>query len=58
MARGWQKESERMVWLIALSATLIVIGVTLTASHLRKEAGPSSHAADFTSSADGGDNGQ
>lgn len=53
-----KRKSERMVWLIALLATLIVVGVTLMAGHLRRKAGPTYQSGDFTSSADGGDNTQ
>ena len=40
-----------MVWLIALTATLVVIGLTLVAGHLRSKEMPSSSLGDPVASA-------
>jgi hypothetical protein len=53
-----RRKAEHMIWLLALIGTLAVIGVTLIAGHLRKEAGLSGHLDGPISSAGAGDESQ
>jgi hypothetical protein len=55
--REWRaagkRKADRMVWWIAIGATLVVIGATLIAGHLRKQEPSASFRSPVSSSDDG-----